>query len=146
MSNSYITLNNSNSSLTKKFRVVMGGYQKTVEKVGAQRLTVTGKTDNQVGPAKTRFTYLIQVYETDPTDPTKSDGNTEGYGTLDHLSTFFSYDSPGGTPSNAITLTDFDGTSYTVYLIGTFTPRPLGSAVDGLCAVYNVPVQMLETT
>lgn len=104
---SYITLANYGGTLQKKFRVLSTGYSPVREKVGVIRTTVTGKVDNQCGPILGKWQYTLRVYETDPTDPTKSDGDTEGYGTLEHLKMLFDYHTP---PDNKLLFTDF-GTS-----------------------------------
>ena len=145
MANSYITLDNSNSSLTKKFRCTI--FSKVISKIGAKRLTVTGKVDNQVGPAKNSFQIMVRAYETDPTDPGKTDGATEGFGTLAHLETFFAYDEPSGTPTNVINIKHFDGTTnWDVYLTDTLTPRRVGFGAEGTCAIFDVQMKAVETT
>ena len=107
----YISLSNSNSTLTKKFRVLQTGYSPVRRKVGTVRTTVTGKVDNQVGPILGQWNYTLRIYDVDPTDPAGSDDDTEGYGTLEHLKTFFDYNDPAGTPSNVITFVDINSVS-----------------------------------
>lgn len=143
----YITLINSTSTLLKRFRVSSAGYKPVKEKLGVRCITITGKIDNQTGPIVSRWQYTLQVYETDPTDPNKTDGDTEGYGTLAHLKTFFDYNYPGGTPSNVITFTEHNGTSsHQVYLTGTLSERNLTPMLEGVNAVFHVPITMMETT
>ena len=141
----YIILDNSNSSLTKQFRCIV--FDKIIQKGGAKRLTVTGKIDNQVGPAKNAFQIVIRAYDTDPTDPTKTDGDTEGFGTLAHLETFFGYDEPSGTPTNVINILHFDeSTNWDVYLTDNLTPRRIGFGSEGVCTLFDVQIKAVETT
>ena len=142
----YIILDNSDSSLTKKFRVLKEGFAERVSKITTQRIAVTGHLDNQVGPAKRSWSMSLYVYGTDPTDPTGADGDTEGYGTLSHLETFYGYDTPSATPSNVITMTYFDDTTYDVYFVGEFVKAPMGSEITGINALYNIRVELIETT
>ena len=145
MANSYLLFTNSNDSLIKKFRCTL--FSKILQKGGAKRITVTGKVDNQVGPAKNSFQIIIRAYEADPTDPTKTDGATEGFGTLAHLETFFAYDEPTGTPTNVINILDFDGsTNWDVYLTDNLAPRRVGFGAEGVCAIFDVQVRAVETT
>jgi hypothetical protein len=136
-SSAFITLTNSNSSLSKNFRVIQGGYAPELRKTGTQRLTVTGKLDNQIGPILRRWRYVVRVYHTDPVGG--------DWGTLADLKAFFSHNDPGGTPSNVITLTDFDTEDYDVYLVGRLTEQPKSPYIDGTHAWFQVPIEMVET-
>jgi hypothetical protein len=146
MANTYITLSNSNNSLTKKFRVVLGGYKPMLDRTQTRRRTVTGKIDNQEGPICQRWEYTLKAYETEPTDPNGEDGATEGYGTLAHLETFFKYNDPGGTPTNQLTLTDHYGNTHTVVFSGSMAPVPISVHIAGVNAEHHVPVVLEETT
>jgi hypothetical protein len=140
---SFITLSNSNDSLTKKFRVLATGYRPVEEKPDRIELTVTGKIDLQTGPVVGRWLYTFKVYETDPTDPNGADGATEGYGTLAHLRTFFRYNDPGGTPSNVIGFTDFDETEHSVYIMNRFSPENAGYQLAGVNAQFAIEIEMV---
>jgi len=143
----YIKLANSNSSLIKKFRVLHDGYVPAREKLGVRRVTVTGKIDNQVGPVMRSWQFILKVYETDPTDPTKSDSATTGYGRIDHLRTFFGYNSPGGTPTNVITFTEHDDTqAHSVYIAGVMRAKMLTYSLTGITGIFHVPVTLIKTT
>lgn len=141
----YITLSNSNDSLTKKFRVLAAGYRPTEERPVRTELTVTGKVDLQTAPVLGRWLYVLKVYETDPTDPNGTDGATEGYGTLAHLRTFFRYNEPGGTPSNVISFTDFDSTEYSAYIVNNLAIENTGYQLEGVNAQFAVEVEMVAT-
>ena len=144
--NTYITLTNSSSTLSKRFRVLSAGYKPLREKIGTRRITLTGKVDNQVGPVMRHWHYALRVYEADPTDPTKSDSDTTGYGTLAHLKTFFSYNEPNGTPSNVISFTEHDGTTqHSIYLMGSLGEANLAPKIEGTTAVFDVPIEMSKT-
>lgn len=135
--NAYIVLTNSDSSLSKRFRVVGDGYRPVAEKLGQRRVTVTGRLDNQVGPIVHSWRHILKVYAEDP------DGSE--YGTLDDLKTFFSY-KPGETPSDVITFTEHDGTTtHEVYLLGSLSERNLTTYLDGPHACFLVEVEMVET-
>lgn len=146
MANSYITLSNSNNSLTKKFRVMLGGYKPTFSRTQTRRRTITGKIDNQEGPICQRWEYALKAYETDPTDPNGTDGATEGYGTLSHLETFFQYNDPGGTPSNELTLTDHYGNTHTVVFTGEMQEIPVSVNIAGVSSEHHVSAVLEETT
>jgi hypothetical protein len=137
MSNNYVILTNSNSSLAKRFRVLADGYRPQLEKTGVRRTTVTGKLDNQVGPILRSWQLVIRVYDTDPAG--------SDYGTLANLKTFFGYNDPSGTPSNVITFTDFDESEYEVYLLGKLSEQNLTPIIEGSCAMFHVPVELMET-
>lgn len=133
----YIVLTNSNASLSRRFKVLHGGYTPGLEKVGTRQISVTGKVDNQVGPVLRRWRYVLLVHETSP--PTN-------YGTLANLKTFFNLNDPQATPNNTIVLTDFDEANYSVYLIGALAERPVSYAISGTSARFEVEISMEQTT
>jgi len=133
----FIILANSDSSLSKKFIVLHAGYVPGLEKVGVRRLTVTGKVDNQVGPVLRRWRYTLLVHASSP---------PAGYGTLAELKTLFELNDPYETPSNVITLTDFDEANYSVYLTGLLGERPVSYAISGTSAQFEVEINMEKTT
>lgn len=137
MATDYITLANSNASLSKRFYVLHAGYAPAREKVGARRLSVTGRVDNQVGPVLRRWRYVLLVHAGDP---------PLHYGVLSEIKTLFSYNDPWATPSNVITLTDFDETAHSVYLTGILSERPISYAVAGDSAYFEVEINMEECT
>lgn len=143
--NAYIKLTNSTETLIKKFRTLHAGYRPIRERVGNQRLTITGHIDNQIAVVIRRWRYVIKVYETDPTDPSGTDSDTEGYGTLAHLKTFFNYTDADGAPSNLITLTDHYGDDHLVYFAtGVISEEPYTTALEGVTASFSVSAELLE--
>lgn len=136
MANAYITLANSNDSVTGHYRVIKDGYSPSIEKIGAQRFTLTGAVDNQVGPVRQTWNYTLKVYATE---------GVAGYDTLADLQSLFVLNDPSGTPTNVITLTDHFGESHDVYMIGNFAPKPIGLDLDGAAGVYLVQVTLVET-
>ncbi len=139
--NNYISLANSEFTLVKMFRVLLTGYTPIREKVGTIRTTVTGMVDNQVGPILGKWQFTLRVYDADPTDPLGTDEDTDGFGTLAHLKTFFDYNEP---PDNLLAMLDFDETEYEVYLIGTLSEKPLTPKLEGACAFFDVPVNIIS--
>jgi hypothetical protein len=133
----YIILANSNASLTKHFRVLASGYQPVREKMGARRITVTGKVDNQVGPVTRRWRYRLKVYATDP--------DAGDYGTLANLKTFFGYTDPGGVPSNVITFTDVDDVAHSIYFVGTLSERNITPSLTGTTGLFHIDIEMQKT-
>lgn len=133
----YIVLANSNASLSKKFGVLQSGYEPRREKIGTHRVTVTGKIDNQVGPVIRQWVYTMRVYASNP--PT-------GYGTLGDLKTLFDLNDPQATPSNVITLTDFDDTNHSVYMMDMLSEKPVTWAIAGDSARLEVTIVLRETT
>ena len=142
----YITLSNSNNTLTKRLRTLMSGYAPTRTKIGTRRVTTTGKWDNQVGPVLRSWKYTLIVYAIDPTDPSGTDSATSGYGTLAHLKTFFDYHHPTATPSNVLTFIDYDSVSHSVYFVGQLSERNFTPTVVDGCAVFQVAIEMQEVT
>lgn len=132
----YIVLANSDTSLSVRFLVLHSGYMPGLEKVGARRLSVTGKVDNQVGPVLRRWRYVLLVHAASP---------PANYGTLANLKTLFELNDPWETPSNVITLTDFDEVAYSVYLTGMLGERPVSYAISGDSAYFEVEINMEET-
>ncbi|MCP4537703.1 MAG: hypothetical protein GY832_11195 [Chloroflexi bacterium] len=141
----HIILSNSDSTLVKKFRVLSAGYSPVRSKIGARRVTVTGKWDNQVGPILRSWKYVLLVFAADPTDPAGTDLDTEGYGTLAHIKTFFDYQDPVNDPTNVITYTDYDSVAHPVYLVGQLSEQNLSPQIIGGCTVFQVPIEMQRT-
>lgn len=125
----YFILTNSTGSLSKKFRVIHGGYRPTKMKRQTVRQTLDGKLDISSGGIFDRHEYLIRVRETDP-EP--------GFGTKDDLDTFFSYNNPNGAPSNRIGFTDHFGNERIAVMDGDFTPVPVGVVMEGENAIYTM--------
>ena len=132
----YFTLTNSNSTLTKKFRVLHSGYEPILEKSQGVKKTLTGGWDISSGGIRERHEYLVRCSEQDAEEGS-------GYGSLVDLKTFFSYNNPNGTPSNRLTLTDHFGNSWLVVMNGDFAPKIMGAAVEGPHSYYIVKASFL---
>lgn len=137
MANSYITLDNSNSSLTKRFRVIFNGYKRLKSKPKDFDKTIGGKIDYAVGTIFQQWEFTIKVRETE---------DEANYGDKDDLETFFGYNNPQGTPSNVITMTDHWGTDHDVLMIGDFDEQTLGVSLVGTTAWFHVICRFLELT
>lgn len=133
--NNYITLTNSNLSLSKKFRVVMGTLAVVSHRLQTRKRTLTGKSDNQVGASYEGWAGTLRIH---------TEGDLAGYGLLSDLQTFFSYNNPAGSPSNIITLTDHLGVLHQVEMIGDLPKENLTPYLDGPQAAYLVSIAMEE--
>jgi hypothetical protein len=119
MTNSYITLTNSDVSLSKRFLVSQGGYRVTFHeyqiKVRAGRYVFTSSGSYQEVP--------------------------DDYGILDDLEVFYRYNNPNGTPSNIITMIDHYGNTKSILFVGEFPKTPVSTILDTSQAVYFLPVR-----
>ena len=134
--NKYITLANSDASVTGRYRVTRDGYAPTLDKIGATRYTVTGAIDNQVGPVRQSWHFIIKVYYVE---------SVAEYDNLSNLQSLFELNDPSASPSNVITFIDHFGTSHDVYMTGSFAPRPITLDLDGASGSYLVDIQLEET-
>lgn len=134
--NTYITLANSNASVSKKFRVVMGSLLPKINKVQTRRRTLTGRMDSQHGQPWRSWAMTLRV---------KAASDISGYGLLSDLETLFSYNNPAATPSTTISFTNHTGTTYSVELLGDISEENLTPYLDGSDAAYLIPIQMEET-
>ena len=132
--NKYFVLTNSNTTLSKRFRVLFEGYNPTIEKSQTIDKTLDGGLDVSMGGLYETHEYLVRVrYE-------EIDNN---YGTMEELKTFFSYNNPNGTPSNVLTLTTHFGDDYDVMMVGNFAEKVLGIMVDGIYSFYVIQCTFL---
>lgn len=132
----YMTLTNSNSSLSKRFRVIAEGYDDgTPSKNMTTQKTVGGGLDVSQGAIYLSWSPTIRVRHTE------EDSN---YGTLAELLTFYSYNNPNGTPSDKITFIDHHGTSYTVVLVGNLQKSIMGCKIEGIYAWYLIKVTLQQ--
>lgn len=148
----YITLSNCAATLVKKFRVFSGGYSSTRRRQNSVQRTWRGKLDNQVARSVKVRRYVLLIYVTELTDMGGLDADTEGYGTLGHLTQFFEVNQvetgacasdPSLVAANLLTMTDFDENDYDVLLVGPLYPKNLGKSLNGTSGVYHVPVELL---
>jgi len=130
----YFVLTNSNTTLSKRFRVLFEGYVPTIEKSQTIDKTLDGGLDVSMGGLYETHEYLVRVrYE-------ETDSN---YGTMDELKTFFSYNNPNGTPSNVLILTTHLGVNYNVMMVGNFAEKLLGVMIDGIYSFYVIQCTFL---
>jgi len=130
----YFILTNSNTTLSKRFRVLFEGYVPTIEKSQTIDKTLDGGLDVSMGGLYETHEYLVRVrYE-------ETDSN---YGTMDELKTFFSYNNPNGTPSNVLILTTHLGVNYNVMMVGNFAEKLLGVMIDGIYSFYVIQCTFL---
>jgi hypothetical protein len=85
----YFSLETSNASLNKKFRVVFSGYKRTLQKSGNLDKTITGQIDASVGSIQERRQFIVRVRDQEP---------VEGFGSKTDLETFFRLNDPIGVP------------------------------------------------
>jgi len=128
----YFTLTNSNSSLSKRFRVIASMYVPTLEKAQSINHTLDGGIDISQGDIHETHVYGVRVRETEP---------DEDYGDKDDLKAFYMLNDPNGTPSDLITLTDHFGIDYDVYMTGQFGQALMGIEIEGTDAWYLIQVQ-----
>lgn len=132
----YFVLTNSNSTLSKKFRVLHSGYNPVLEKAQGAKRTLEGGWDISSGGIRERHEYLVRASFVELEA-------AAGYGSLEDLKVFYRYNNPNGTPSNRITLTDHFGDSWIVVMDGTFAPQIMGIMTDGPYSYYLVKCAFL---
>jgi len=101
--------------------------------------TIGGGIDASVGAVYRTWNPTIMVRHTE---------SESGYGTLADLETFYSYNDPGGTPSNIINFYDHHWTSgdptATIIMLGDFQKQVLGVSIEGSNAWYHVRLELHE--
>ena len=152
MSLDYITLSTLDDSLVKKFRVWSGGHEDMRTKKFAVNNSWTGKLDHQTARSVNIKKIVLLVFETDPTDPAKSDSDTEGFGILSDVRVFFEKNSveTGSIGSDydyiegcLIKFTDFDESEYYVLPIGDYRAQNLSKLLHDMPAIYKVPLELI---
>lgn len=119
----YFTLTNSNTSLSKRFRVAINDFSRPFEKRGEVNTTVDAELDISRGGIYRTFNWTIMVRETEP---------DIDYGDIYDLQEFFSYNDPNGTPSDILTLTTHEGDTFLVVIPPSiFDPVPIGIMIQG---------------
>ena len=134
MANRYITLANSNASLSKQFKVVLGSYRVSHRKTQSMQTTIGGKIDMGQGSKLVMHSYTLVVPYT----------GTGGYGGINNLETLFALSDPGAIPSDVISFTDHLGNAKSVYMLGELSKEPLAWVLDGSDARYMVTIEMVE--
>lgn len=131
----YIILSNSNSSLTKRFKVISGGYNVVKEKGQSIKKTLDGHLDVSQGAIFDRHEYVIRTKEQE------ADGSE--YGTFGDLETFFSLNDPNATPSNVISFTDHYGVTRNIVMGQDLARQPLGAMIAGVDSGFLTKVTMI---
>lgn len=130
----YITLTNSNASLSRRFNVILGSMRKRWVKTQTVETTIGGKLDLGQGSKLEYISYnLIVKASGTPPEGDKAD-----------LETFWGYTDPGATPSDVITLVDHLGSSFTVYMIGEMPETPMAYMLEGDDARYIYQLQVIK--
>lgn len=130
----YFILTNSNTSLSKRFRVVQTEYRPALEKTQSINKTIEGELDISQGSITEIHSYGVRVREDEP----------EGdYGDMADLKAFYALNNPNGTPSDLLVLTDHYGIDYYAYMIGNYIPMPMGVEIEGIYAWFIIPVQFI---
>jgi len=129
----YIELKSSNLSISKKFYVVIGGYEPNLRKLGTIEDTLNGGIDYSVGALRETHNVIIRVKHT---------SDETGFGSLADLRSLFELNNPAGTPSNIITYVDHFGASHNVYIVGDFGQSLLTTLIEGSQAVYLVKLAL----
>jgi hypothetical protein len=136
MTQAYIELRNSDSSLDLKFRVIAANYDDGAL-TKAQRVdrTIGGGLDVSDGGIYKEWNPTVRVRHTE---------TEAGYGTLAELITFYSYTNPNGTPSNLITFTDHHSVEYTIRMLGDFRKALMGVSIEGDQAWSLVTLRLIQ--
>lgn len=135
MANDYITLSNSNASLTKRFKAT--ALKTPWRRTDQVTIALDGTPDKAAGIILYPRQYVLRV------PYVSADSN---YGTLADLKTLFELNDPNATPSDVITLTDHFGVSIDVIFVGEADPQPVSTIIDGNSAFYMVPISLMEIT
>jgi len=138
----YIKLKNSTTSLSKKFRVIMGSLKPSIVGVRSLRRTVAGTLDVSEGARWQSWNMTLKVYATDPV--------SSDYGTLADLKTLYLLNNPNGSPSDVITFEEnystsgSGGDSHSVIFAGDLVPENIVPVLTGSGACFYVPIQLIE--
>jgi hypothetical protein len=138
--NKYITLQDSATLRTKRFRALWEGFEPLIEKTATMNKTVGGGLDVAMGGIYESYRMIVR------TRHTESDNN---YGSLADLEWFYRLNDPNptsGSPSNVITMTDHFGTQKSIFFIGTFPKKTMGIEIEGSEAWYALPVMFQVIT
>jgi hypothetical protein len=135
----YFSLTTSDgSTLSKRFKVVEGGYKRFKEKKQTIETTLDGELDISQGAIFETFNFNVKVYQEDPEN---SEGDAP-WGTLADLEQFYEYNNPNGTPSDVLTMVDHFGNTKYVTFAETFAPEGATVFLEGQNAVYFVQISL----
>ncbi len=152
MSLDHIILSTLDDSLVKKFRVWTGGHEDVRTKKFSVNNSWTGRLDHQTARSVNIKKIVLLVFETDPTDPSKSDSDTEGFGTLSDIELFFEKNSAESDSTGSgydyiegclIKFTDFDESEYYVLAVGDYRAQNLSRLLHDMPAIYKVPLELI---
>lgn len=129
----YIVLQDSELTNVKRFKAT--GFSPPIDRTDDIKITLGGDFDKAAGALVYRWRYVLRV-------PAESSDSL--YGTYDELKWFFELNSPAGTPTDLLTLTDHYGDVHQVIFEGNMLPDPLTTQLDGPNAYMIVPVSFLE--
>lgn len=130
----YIELTTSDSSLSKKFRVLAANYDDgSLEKAQSVTRTLGGGLDASMGAVFKTWNGTVRVRQTE---------TETGYGDLEDLEYLYSLNSPNGTPSNVITFVDHHGQNWEVLMTGPFRKGNMSPIIQGTEAWFLVPIRL----
>lgn len=132
----YIILQNSDSSLIRRFKAI--ALKPGKHRTDNIETTLGGGTDKAVGPIVSIWEYVLRIPLDDPA--VAEEGKWSEFDTL------WSLNNPNATPSDQITLTDHFGNSHTVFFVGDQRPEPLTTMLEGDSAWYLIQVSFREVT
>lgn len=133
MANKYITLANSNASISEKFKAIgMKIHQVRTDSID---WTLSGKIDKAAGPVIVQWQYVLRVPQT---------SSESGYGELADLQALFALSNSKAIPTDVITLTDHYGITHSCYFTGSLSPEPLTTILEGANAWHIVQISLQE--
>lgn len=140
----HIHLINSNSSLSKMFRVIQEGYDDgTWNRSETVRRQVGGGIDHSYGDTYRTWSPVIRVRQSEA---------VSGYGTSADLETFFCYNNPNATPSTVISFVphvhDESGPTptYSVHFVGNMQKVTMGCMIYGGEAWFLYRLTLMEVS
>lgn len=140
MANSYFTFTTSDSSVSKRFRVILTGYEENHNKTQSVNRTLDGTPDISVGSIQRSWNFLVRVR----VEEAPGDAYTPGFGTKDDLLYFYSLNNPNGTPTDVITFVDHYGDTHLVKILGSYSANAMSVIIDGPEALFTVQVSLLK--
>jgi hypothetical protein len=135
----YILLTTSNSGISKKFRVLAGGYNELFQKTGSAERTAEGGLDITTGGVYDVREYSIRVRHTE---------EDSSYGTLWELRDLYKLNNPQGTPTNVLKFRDHyyavpESSEMPVVIQGDFQKSIIGYALSGVNAWFVIKLRLL---
>jgi len=139
----FIVLTDDNSVpeavVSRKFTVVQGGYNPSLDKSTTLDTTIDGKRDITMGSVFWSARYQIRLRDELTSEETAAD-----WGNRLDLEYFYKLNNPNGDPSNLITVTDHYGVDHTGYLIGSHQEQPLTTVIHGNQANFIINIEFHE--